>query len=297
MLNAPSQLVQPKRKFVREGFAEVSSPQGMVPSMVVLFRDSLLIASVSTRRSPKAIDFCVDSHIPLREITYEEETSGVRVNHCGSSLVLRLVSEEVKRLWLRDLDASLRSAKETPRKLLPEVVVPERKVVSFADSSGLSPSKTPSISCWLQQQTISAARQNLSLARQLSGYVLRRRSVVNEWQRLWAQISGTQNLVLYLSHTGGSTILAAFTSSDLKPIAILSLIGSSVAVPSVDESFTEETGRNDYLFKLNISAQQSLIFRVESRYELTRWITEIHESSTLDRDPPPLDPLTMLAIS
>ncbi|KAK0404653.1 hypothetical protein QR680_017557 [Steinernema hermaphroditum] len=308
ILNASRQLVQPNRKFVREGFAQVITAQGAVPSMVVLFRDSLLLASACTRRASRTIDFSVDSHIPLREITYEDKSSAIGITHCGSPLLLSFASEDIQRLWMRDLDASVRSAKEMPLRLLPEVVAPERKVVSFADSvvdsrsngstaqppskvppKALEPSsKAPFLSCWLRQKTISAVRQNLSVQRQLSGYLFRRRSVVHEWQLLWAQISGTQNLMLYLSHT------------DLKPLAIIDLIGCFVGVPSVDETVSEESeevGKNNYLFKVKVDLQQSFIFRVESRHDLVRWITEIHESSSLDREPGPLDPLTMLAIT
>ncbi|TKR81158.1 hypothetical protein L596_015082 [Steinernema carpocapsae] len=319
ILNAPRQLVQPNRKFLREGFAQVCTAQGLVPSMIVLFRDSLLVASASEKPGTKALEFFINNHIPLRDITYEDGNSIARVDasssplcisilYCGQTFVLSFTSEAIKDLWIRDLDNAVRSAKETPVKSLPAVLTPlERRFVSFSDSvvssqrngSTKSPnrehevvtspsklrcskSKTPFVSCWNHQQTIDAAtvRRNVALRGQ-AGYLARHRFVVDEWQNFWGVVS-SHSLILFTSH------------EDLKPVAFIPLIGCSVSVPALNEVFSESPTKSTHVFKIESKPHQSFIFRVHNSYDLARWINEVHESSLSTE---PLDPLTTLAIT
>ncbi|VDM46563.1 unnamed protein product [Toxocara canis] len=236
-LNGIDNLIQPNRKFVREGWLCRWSKKGLVPRIFVLFSDAFIFAYRSNSNR-----FTVNGFLPVRAMMFEDgdayhvtndATTCLTVYGGNRSLVLSANSTATKELWLEEITRAARIAKETKIEHLPRSAT-----IKPAESS--LPVVVSGKKC-----------DNHAPGNQLSGYLLRKFRNSPGWQRLWV-VHSNFTLFFYKSH------------QDVCPLANLPLIDYHISLPALSDHINKEN-----VFKLSYKAH-FYFFRAESNYAFIR---------------------------
>ncbi|KHN87338.1 FERM, RhoGEF and pleckstrin domain-containing protein 2 [Toxocara canis] len=304
-LNGIDNLIQPNRKFVREGWLCRWSKKGLVPRIFVLFSDAFIFAYRSNSNR-----FTVNGFLPVRAMMFEDgdayhvtndATTCLTVYGGNRSLVLSANSTATKELWLEEITRAARIAKETKIEHLPRSATIKPAVSSDDLTTDVPANSDSNMStnvdatnqngktseatrqkesskvttlqvCWHRQATLGVDSLLAAPGNQLSGYLLRKFRNSPGWQRLWV-VHSNFTLFFYKSH------------QDVCPLANLPLIDYHISLPALSDHINKEN-----VFKLSYKAH-FYFFRAESNYAFIRWIESMRQASL---NSSPFDALTAL---
>ncbi|ELU11305.1 hypothetical protein CAPTEDRAFT_179012 [Capitella teleta] len=272
-------LVQPQRRFIREGCLQKLSRKGYQQRMFFLFSDMLVYSS---RTATPSLQFKVHGQLPLRGMVIDESDpkmavpNGFTVYGGNRCLLVSATSPEERSKWMEDLTAAVQLARQLPDDGQPKVLYPSLKSNSSSEcldescetpQSPSSPDRqiqhranTTMHVCWHRNTSVSMRDHAVAVENQLSGYLLRKFKNSNGWQKLWVVFT---NFCLFFYKT----------FQDDYPLASLPLLGYAVSAPAESDGI-----QKDYVFKLQFK-NHVYFFRAESEYTFERWI-EVVKSAT-----------------
>ncbi|KAG1659945.1 FERM, ARHGEF and pleckstrin domain-containing protein 2 [Nymphon striatum] len=290
-------LIQPKRKFLREGSLQKYSKKGFQQRIFFLFSDLLIYGN---KVSTTSLQFKVHGHMPLSGLRLEETESKLGADHCFTiygtqqALLLAASTENQKIKWMNDIAKAVENADDfhdfvnsNDFNLNDDINSIQKSICDGDTKQNAQRSNTTVQVCWHRNTSIGMDDYLFASQNQLSGFLLRKFKSSNGWQKLWVVFTNFC-LFFYKSYQGsyghekpGKGMEFYFSSKGLEkndfPLASLPLLGYSVSLPHPADAVKKE-----YVFKLQFK-YHVYFFRAENEYFFNRWM-EVIGSATINSE-------------
>ncbi|CAJ0581141.1 unnamed protein product, partial [Mesorhabditis spiculigera] len=272
-LTGISPLTHPDRQLLVAGRVSENCGIDFIPSLLLLFNDSLIIARQSANK------FAVLKVIQMH--TLKSGSVSQIIHQSRNCFALQTIEETLIfaskncQAWAEELTSAIKSYTRQPPSLLKiEMVLGEGECV--LDSEIRDPNKAQSLlaSCWSKGGTLRREEVHQMAERWRAGLVLRKLKTSSGWQKLFV-LHAHGHLFFFNSH------------KDPSPMIALNLIDYTVSVPTLQDNIA-------FRNVVKLSHQQvAYFFRTDSHYAFLRWIESLQYSCSSRR---PLDALTALSV-